>query len=67
MSGLFEDLKPSGLWKHFEQILKIPHCSEDEKSCGAGPCRGAGVGCQLDAVEGADQSTEDQAREGRDI
>ncbi len=34
MSGLFEDLKPSGLWKHFEQILKIPHCSENEKVLG---------------------------------
>jgi len=34
MSGLFEDLKPSGLWKHFEQILKIPHCSENEKGIG---------------------------------
>ncbi len=34
MSGLFEDLKPSGLWKHFEQILKIPHCSENEKGLG---------------------------------
>ena len=34
MSGAFEDLKPSGLWKHFEQILKIPHCSENEKGLG---------------------------------
>ncbi len=34
MSGLFEDLKPSGIWKHFEQILKIPHCSENETSLG---------------------------------
>jgi len=34
MSGIFEDLKPSRLWKHFEQILKIPHCSENEKGLG---------------------------------
>jgi len=34
MPELFEDLKPSGLWKHFEQILKIPHCSENEKGLG---------------------------------
>lgn len=32
MSSIFESLKPSLLWKHFEQILKIPHCSGDEKA-----------------------------------
>lgn len=34
MSGLFKELKPSGLWNHFEQILKIPHCSGNEKGLG---------------------------------
>jgi dipeptidase D len=31
---MFENLKPSLLWKHFEQILKIPHCSGNEKALG---------------------------------
>jgi len=34
MSSIFEDLKPSLIWKHFEQILKIPHCSGNEKELG---------------------------------
>jgi dipeptidase D len=34
MASLFEGLKPSLLWKHFEQILKIPHCSGNEKALG---------------------------------
>lgn len=34
MSSLFQGLKPSHLWKHFEQILKIPHCSGNEKALG---------------------------------
>lgn len=34
MSSIFEDLKPSLLWKHFEQILKIPHCSGNETELG---------------------------------
>lgn len=34
MSSIFEGLKPSLLWKHFEQILKIPHCSGDERALG---------------------------------
>ncbi len=29
-----EGLKPSHLWKHFEQILKIPHGSGNEKALG---------------------------------
>jgi len=28
------DLKPSLLWKYFEEILKIPHCSGNEKALG---------------------------------
>lgn len=34
MSSVFEGLKPSLLWKHFEQILEIPHCSGNEKALG---------------------------------
>ena len=34
MSSLFEGLKPSLLWKHFAEILKIPHCSGNEKALG---------------------------------
>lgn len=34
MSSTFEGLKPSLLWKHFEEILKIPHCSGNEKALG---------------------------------
>jgi len=34
MSSTFEGLRPSLLWKHFEQILKIPHCSGNEKALG---------------------------------
>jgi len=34
MSSIFEGLKPSHLWKHFEQILKIPHGSGDETALG---------------------------------
>lgn len=34
MSSIFEGLKPSLIWKHFEQILKIPHCSGNEKALG---------------------------------
>jgi len=32
MPSLFNGLKPFLLWKHFEQILKIPHCSGEEKA-----------------------------------
>jgi dipeptidase D len=31
---MFENLKPSLIWKHFEQVLKIPHCSGNEKALG---------------------------------
>lgn len=34
MSSVFEGLKPSLIWSHFEQILKIPHCSGNEKPLG---------------------------------
>ena len=34
MSSTFEGFKPSLLWKHFKQILKIPHCSGNEKALG---------------------------------
>jgi len=31
---IFDNLKPSSLWKHFEKILTIPHCSGNEKALG---------------------------------
>jgi dipeptidase D len=34
MTSQANSLKPSHLWKHFEQILKIPHCSGNEKAFG---------------------------------
>lgn len=34
MTSTFEGFKPSLLWKHFEHILKIPHCSGNEKAMG---------------------------------
>jgi len=34
MSSCFKTLKPYALWKHFEEFLKIPHCSGNEKAIG---------------------------------
>lgn len=34
MSSALTDLKPTLLWKHFSEILKIPHCSKKEKPLG---------------------------------
>lgn len=34
MPGIFEGLKPSLIWKYFEQILKIPRCSGNEQAIG---------------------------------
>jgi len=34
MPSFFEDLKPSLIWKNFEQILKLPHCSGNETALG---------------------------------
>jgi dipeptidase D len=34
MTSIFEGIKPVNLWKHFEEILKIPHCSGNEKALG---------------------------------
>ena len=34
MTENLESLKPSLLWKHFAQILRIPHCSGSEKALG---------------------------------
>lgn len=31
MPSALSELKPSHLWRHFEQILKIPHCSGHEQ------------------------------------
>ncbi|UCC41321.1 MAG: aminoacyl-histidine dipeptidase [Candidatus Aminicenantes bacterium] len=34
MSSILKGLSPSLLWKHFEQILEIPHCSGNEEAFG---------------------------------
>ena len=34
MAVNYEELEPSLIWKHFEQILKIPHCSGSETALG---------------------------------
>jgi dipeptidase D len=34
MSLIYEELKPVLVWKHFKQILKIPHCSGSETALG---------------------------------
>jgi dipeptidase D len=34
MASQFDGLKPTHLWKRFEDILKIPHCSGNEKAFG---------------------------------
>jgi len=34
MSSVLTDLKPSLLWKHFDEIRKYPHCSKNEKPLG---------------------------------
>ncbi len=34
MASILEGLKPAHLWKHFDQILQIPHCSGNEKALG---------------------------------
>lgn len=34
MSEVLSNLKPSSIWKHFAKILKIPHCSGNEKALG---------------------------------
>ncbi len=34
MTSNVSDLQPSLLWKYFEEILKIPHCSGNEKALG---------------------------------
>ncbi|MBD3414399.1 MAG: beta-Ala-His dipeptidase [Candidatus Aminicenantes bacterium] len=34
MANDLTDLKPSALWKHFQEFLKIPHCSGNEKELG---------------------------------
>jgi len=34
MASVLSNLKPSLLWKHFDEIRKIPHCSNNEKALG---------------------------------
>jgi len=35
MESLFSGLRPELLWKHFDAICKIPHCSKNEKALAA--------------------------------
>ncbi len=32
--SILDNLKPASLWKHFQKILTIPHCSGNEKALG---------------------------------
>ncbi len=53
MSENFAGLKPEALWKHFDQILKIPHCSGHEKALGdyiIGQAKGLGLAWKKDKV-----------------
>ncbi len=34
MTSIFDELKPTLLWRHFSEILKLPHCSGNEKPLG---------------------------------
>jgi len=34
MTAIFDELKPAFVWKHFAEILKLPHCSGNEKPLG---------------------------------
>ncbi len=34
MKIIFDDVKPAGVWKHFAEILRLPHCSGNEKPLG---------------------------------
>jgi dipeptidase D len=34
MASVLSDLKPELIWKHFHEILQIPHCSKNEKAIG---------------------------------
>lgn len=34
MTAIFDQLKPAPLWKHFAEILRLPHCSGNEKPVG---------------------------------
>ncbi len=34
MASSFETIEPNNLWKHFAELLKIPHCSGNEKALG---------------------------------
>ncbi|MCR4437964.1 MAG: aminoacyl-histidine dipeptidase [bacterium] len=34
MASLLEGLKPTALWRHFDEIRTIPHCSGNEKALG---------------------------------
>jgi len=34
MAVAFDSIEPNNLWKHFAELLKIPHCSGNEKALG---------------------------------
>jgi len=53
MPGIFGGLKPESIWKHFDQILKIPHCSGQEKPLGdyvVGEAKRLGLSWKRDEV-----------------
>lgn len=67
MPSPFEGLKPSLLWKHFEQILKIPHCSGHEKAIGdyiVSTAERLGLACSRDNV--GNVKVEKKASSGRE-
>jgi dipeptidase D len=53
MASQFSGLKPTHLWKRFEDILKIPHCSGNEKAFGEyilAAAKDLGLGAKRDKV-----------------
>lgn len=53
MTSIFEGIQPLNLWKHFEEILKIPHCSGNEKALGdyiVSQAERLNLSCQRDSV-----------------
>jgi dipeptidase D len=53
MTDPLEGLKPEALWKHFSRILKIPHCSGNERALGdyvISVAKDLNLSCQRDRV-----------------
>jgi dipeptidase D len=53
MTDPLEGLKPAALWKHFGRILKIPHCSGNERALGdyiISVAKNLNLSCQRDRV-----------------